>query len=346
MAVSASVQVRSLAKAVATAFAAAPLSDEERRPARIAITDLPWACPPLITSLVLEGTSMQDHFDAPVAVEPRALHRFWTEALRQMWHEPSRVLKNGAYASLGSAMPRVRLGQRAFRFSAPVGAPSQIDVTAAVTLSLEVAQCALVSFPVFHVEQSDDSYVVELPDGMRFGVENGRPLVDSPFVFDARGQVIEMLHAPRGAMTDVCHYDSIAAVRSVLYSHPASFAQFDAVDQALQALRYLSLGGYCPELTTAMVAKPMEILRLRELEAVYFEALDVIRAQGISDRAKLETLRQLLVPAAMSIAKFKREIFSAASFPFSMAPGRTEQIEANLVTLYQSEVPQGLQRPI
>lgn len=344
--ITAAAQVRLLASAVATALAAAPLSDEERHPQRIAIVDLPWACPPLITDEALDG-SLQDYFDAPVVTTPEALYRFWVTATRQLWHEPSRLLKGGVYEALGAAMPRSKLGVRAFRFSAPAGAPARIDESAAVVLALEVAQCARVSFPMFHVEHTDDAYVVEAAGGVRFGVENGRPLISTPFEYAARGQVDTLLRAPRGEMTYACHYDQIAAVRSILYSHPDKFKHnFNALDQALQALRYLSLGSYCPELVRAMVVKPGDVQRQKDAEAALYEALDTIRAPSLADRSKLATLRSLLVPSVMTAAKYKQLVFSSNRLPFTMAPGKARQIEDNLVMLYKAEVPTGLQRPI
>jgi hypothetical protein len=343
--ITAAAQVRLLADAVATSVAAAPLLDEERHPQRIAIVDLPWACPPLITDEALDG-GLQDFFDAPVPVTPEDLHRFWVTATRQLWHEPSRLLKNGVYEALGAAMPRAKLGVRAFRFSVPAGAPAQVDESAAVTLALEVAHCARVSFPVSYLRHDDDNYVV-MVNGGRFGVENGKPLIPTPFSFDARGQVDTLLRAPRGELTYACHYDQIAAVRSILYSHPDKFKHcFNALDQALQALRYLSLGGYCPELVRAMVVKPVDVQRQKDAEAALYEAIDTIRDTRLNDRSKLATLRNLLVPAAMTVAKYKQLVFSSSRLPFTMAPGKARQIEDNLVMLYKAEVPTGLQRPI
>lgn len=346
MRISASTQVRGLANAVAVAFASANLTDAERHPqGGIEHTDLPWACPPLITSLILDG-ALQDHLDAPINVTANALHQFWMQTMHQMWHEPSRVMRNGTFANLGAAMPQVKMGQRALRFSQPIGAPSQIDQSAGIMLSLEVAHCAAISLPVKEVFSDDSNYRVITADGYIFGVGDGRPLTVSPWTYDASGTVTDLLTAPRGEMSYTCHYDQIAAVRSIVHTNAKKFPyNFDAMDQALQTLRYLSLGGYCPELTTALVVKPLEVMAWREKEFAYREALDVLKS-SMSDRAKLFTLRDKLVPQVMTVAKFKREVFSSSTFPFSMAPGKTEEIVANLVALYKNEVPQGLQQAV
>lgn len=344
MAVSAPSQVRALAKAVATAFAAANLTDEERHPPRIDITDLPWACPALVSDLELDGIPLQAYLDAPVEVESRRLFHFWTEATRMLWFEPSRVMKNGVYAGLGQAMPKVKLGQRALRFSAPIGAPSSVDHTAAVTLALEVAHTAYLSLPVRDVIENDDDYVVETADGLRFGVYGGRSLVLNSFEFDARGMVPDLLRSPRGEISYHCHYDQIAAVRSVLYSHPGRFAEFEALDAALQALRYLSLGGHCPELVTQMTLRPADVQRLREQERLLSDAFEVLRAD-ISDKAKLNTMHQILVPAVISETGFRRFVFASKEFPFALALGKLGEIEGKLRDLYKEKIPPSLQRP-
>lgn len=346
MRVSAAAQVRGLAKAVAVAFASANLTEAEKHPeGGIAHRDLPWACPPLITPLVLDG-ALQDHLDAPLPVTADALYAFWVATMRQMWHEPSRVLKGGTFANLGAAMPQAKMGQRALRFSAPIGAPARIDETSGVVLSLEVAHCAAISLPVMDVFTDDSSYIVTAAGGRRFGVGAGLPLIDSPWRYDATNMVTDLLLAPRGEVSYTCHYDQIASVRSILHTNAKKFPHnFEAVDQALQALRYLSLGGYCPELTTALVVKPLEVMMWKEKEYAYREALDVIRT-GMSDRAKLYALRDKLVPQVMTVAKFKREIFSAAQFPFSMAAGKAQEIETNLIALYKNEIPQSLQQAV
>ena len=75
MAVSAPSQVRSLAKAVATAFAAANLTEEQRNPPGIDVTDLPWACPALVSDLTLDGIPLNDYLDVAVSMDWRSSAR-------------------------------------------------------------------------------------------------------------------------------------------------------------------------------------------------------------------------------------------------------------------------------
>lgn len=346
MIVSASKQVRGLAKAVAVAFASAGLTDAERSPqGGIAHTDLPWACPPLLTPLQLDGY-LQDHFDVPLPIEARALHRFWVETMDQMWKQPGRLVRAGTLANLGTAMASVKTGQRAFRFSIPAGCPAAISEDAGLILSLEVAHAARISLPVADVTESATDYLVTTADGLEFGVKNGRPLIDTPWTMVSR-DVPGLLESPRGETSYTCHHDQLASVRSIIHTCAHKFPHnFDALDQALQALRFLSLGGYCPELTHELIVQPMETLQMREKESAYFDAIDIIRSKVMSDRSKLYSLKDKLVPQAMTVSKFKREVFSAATFPFSMAPGKSDEIETNLVALYKNEIPTGLQRPL
>lgn len=345
MAVSAPSQVRSLAKAVATAFAAANLTEEQRNPPGIDITDLPWACPALVSDLTLDGIPLNDYLDAPVETDATRLYRFWVESTRQLWYEPSRLLKNGVYAALGLAMPKVKLGQRALRFSLPIGAPSQVDHTAAVTLALEVAHTAYLSLPIVNVIETNDDYLVEMADGMRFGVEAGRPLLSTQFEFDARGMVPDLLRSPRGEMTYTCHYDQIAAARSVLHSHPGRFAEFDALDTALQALRYLSLGGHCPELIAQMTIRPTDMMHLREQERLLSLAIETLK-EDMPDRARLATVHQILVPTVLSETAFRKFVFASSQFPFALALGKLEEIEDKLRAMYKEKIPTSLQRSI
>jgi hypothetical protein len=346
MAISAAQQTRVIAKAIAHDFAAAPLTSEERNPQRIVHTQLPWTVPPLRTNLALNGQDIQHMLDAPVPTDAKHLLRFWKLTLKQMWTTPSQVMRNGTMANLTSALPKVKMGQRALRFSEPAQEAGLIDPIAAIQLSLEVAHTAYISLPVVDMVEDENTYVVTLADGTEFGVRDGLPVVDSPWKTHAKGLILDLLETPRGQASYVCHFDQIASVRSVIHEYPEKFPHnFDALDLGLQALRYLTLNGHCPELTTAMVMKPMEVAVWREKENAYMEALEVINSQ-LNDRAKLYTLQALLVPLVMSMSKFRREIFSASNYPFTMPAGRAEIIATNLRKLYMAEVPTAMQRQL
>jgi hypothetical protein len=339
---SASSQVRSLAKAVSAAFAASALTDEEKSPGKIEITDLPWQAPPLITPHMLSGGALQDYFDAPLPLDQALLHAFWTTTLAEMWYRPSTLLKRGILAGTGRAMPAVRHGQRAFRFARPAGWPTCEDL-AGVSFSLEVAHAARVSLPIKDFVSDDDNYFAVFADGAVIGVKDGLPACVSPWTMDASGIVQELLLMPRGEVSYACEYDQLAAVRSVLHVHQARFPHnFQALDQALQALRLLSLGGYCPELLHALRLSALDIRTAKERERALFSALDVIDAE-ISDRSKLVTLRDLLVPDVLSVTTFKRHIFASDTYPFTLARGKLGTIRDWVVEQYQ-QLPVELQK--
>lgn len=341
---SAAAQVRALAKAVSTAFAASNLTEEEKAPGRIEITDLPWMAPPLITPQLLSGARLQDFFDAPMPVDEHRLHAFWVKTLDDMWQRPSSLLRRGIIANTSASVPQMRVGQRAFRFSHPMGCPSQIDDSAGVTFSLEVAHTAIISLPIRHVVSDDSNYFAELPGGGLIGVRDGRPLHSPFWDVSYENQVGDMLCTPRGDVSYLCEYDQLASLRSVLHVHRKSFPDnFEALDQALQALRLLSFGGHCPELLRAMRATPRDLAVAREQERALRDAIDAAESV-MSDRSKLQTLRALLVPTVLPVSGFRRHIFSSDQYPFTLAHGKMDTITSWLKSHYQAQIPADLQR--
>jgi hypothetical protein len=343
--VTAAAQVRALAKAVSAAFAASVLTDAEKSPGKIEITDLPWQAPPLITPQLLSGAALQDYYDAPLPLDQHALHAFWVKTLTDMWYRPSSlyVRGRGALTNCGKAMPHVRVGQRVFRFARPAGWPV-LDEMAGAMFSLEVAHAARTSLPVKDVIEDDDSYFVEFEDGMQIGVKAGRPACESPWQAPVAGMVPDLLTMPRGAADHQCYYDQLASVRSVLHVHRDRFPHnFQALDDALQALRLLSFGGYCPELLQAMQVSPIEMARHREHERALADCLEVIELEAMSDRAKLQSLRAVLVPAVLSVSAFKKYVFAGDQFPFTLARGRIDAIRSWLQTRYLA-LPDDVQR--
>lgn len=330
--IGAQAQVRSIAKAVATAFASTELTAEDLAPQQIVHTDLDWTVPPLITDLKLAGNSLQAFYDAPLAVTEDGLFQFWRSTLDVMATEPSALMHGGTMATARRTMPRVRLGGRAFRFATPLGHPARVDEMAGVNFSLEVAHAAYLSLPVVDLVSDDDNYFVETPDGKRFGVIDGRPGIESSWGA-APGMVQELLRMPRGETTHQCMFDQIAMVRSMLHTYRDAFKQFQAVDSALQALRYLSYGGYCPQLTLQMQVAPADVSAARARRQALVDAIEVMES-NIPDRNKLKTLRLLLVPAAMTITAFRRTIFSSPDYPYTMELSKATAILTHLKEEY------------
>lgn len=338
-----STQVRALAKAISTALAAAGLSQEELFPGQIAHTDLPWAAPPLRTSLLLGGVPLQDYLDSPVRLEEAKLEGFWRQTLAQMWYEPSRLVRKGAIANCAWAMPRAALAQRMLRFSVPAGWPQHTSELAGAQFTLELAHTAAISLPYDQLQCDDSNYWVRLRSGLTIGIADGKILTESPWEMDVSGQVLDLLEMTRGAVSYDCHFDQIASVRSVLYTHQGRFRQnFEALDLALQALRLLATGQHCPALTQVMRVAPVDMALQREREHALHESLEVL-ASDMSGRDKLRTMHSLLVPVVLTETGFRRCIFSGRQYPFTMAAGKEEALRQWLIETYQ-QLPAELQK--
>ena len=341
--ISASAQIRSLAKAVSAAFAASALSDEERNPGRIEITDLPWVAPPLLCRAPLGGVPLSDYLNVPVALDEAQLHRFWIRTLDDLWNRPSSARRRGMFANCSWAMPKLKLGQRAFLFSPPVGYPASMEMSAGAMFSIELAQAAANSLPVADVVSDNDNHYVELASGLVIGVRNGLVACESPWSMDVAGMVPDMLETTRGEADYTCRFDQLAMLRSVLNVHRRRFPEFQGIDYALQALRILSLGGHCPELMTEMRLAPVDMPRMRAAEQALRDSIELVDTLTVSDRSKLQIWHNLLVPEVISASKFKHHIFAGAQYPFSLAQTKLEAIKAWLIQQYQA-LPANLQR--
>lgn len=341
--ISAPAQIRSLAKAVSAAFSTTALSDEERMPGRIEITDLPWVAPPLDCRATLGGVPLSDYLNVPVALDERSLQRFWIKTLDDLWHRPTSAIRRGAFANCAWAMPKVRPGQRAFLFSTPVGYPSSLDMTAGAMFSMELAAACASSLPVLDVVRDDDNYYVVLAGSEIIGVKDGRPACESPWGMDVSGMVPDMLETSRGEADYTCRFDQLASIRSVLNVHRKRFPEFQGIDYALQALRLLSLGGHCPELVTQMRLAPLDLPRLRNAERALRDSIELLDDMAISDRSKLTIWHNLLVPEVISASKFRQHVYAGGQYPFSLAQAKLDAIRAWLESQYR-ELPADLQR--
>ena len=342
--ISAQSQVRSLAKAVSAAFAASTLTTEEKNPGKIAVADLPWQAPPLIADMLLSGAPLSAYLDAPVKVEANKLYAFWTKTLGDMFREPSRLLRRGTLYNCGTFLPALQPGQRALRFCRPAGHPHYLSEQSGVILSLEVAHAARTSLPLRDFVSDDNSYYAVLSDDRIIGVRDGLPYGNTPWQEDCSGQIPDLLRMPRGEPDYACRYDQIAALRSVLHVNRKAFPEnFEALDLALQSLRVLSFGGYCPALIDEMYVAPMDVADLRVKERALRSCLEILPVM-MSDRKKLQAMHDALVPEVLSETSFKRFIYSGEQFPYTLVTGRLDAIGAWLLEQYQSRVPAELQQ--
>lgn len=311
------------------------LTDDEKVPRQIENTDLPWTTPPLTTSLTLGRADLQSYFDVPLPVGQEDLIRFWKETLVLMDQSPSRLLHRGVLVTTKGTMPYVKPGTRAFRFSTPLGYPDMLSPDAGVVFSLEVAHAAYISLGITERVMDQNNYYVTLRNGVQIGVKDGRPCTPCAFDFDASGMVLDLLETSRGTSNQTCMYDQLAFARSLLHSHADKFRRdFEAIDYALQALRYLTQGGYCPDLITRIQQAPQDLRLIREQSRAVLEAIDTMHAE-ISDKSKLMSIEATLVPLVMKISAFRATIFSSPSYPFTMEAGKTEKITTALTELYE-----------
>lgn len=338
-------QVRALAKMVARAFAAADLPDEVRHSHKIELTNLLWQVPPLMTGVTLGGEPLEEYFNHPLSFDPKDMMKFWQQAMIDLWHQPSLAIKGGTYRGISSVLKSSKIGSRVFRFALPPGCPGPLGLTSGIQLSLEVAHAVFVSLPIRRRELTIDSYWVETADGQRFGVQDGRPLVDSPWTYEAKAEVLDFLELARGPVSVECHHDQLAALRSILHVHKSQFrSDFAGLDMALQALRYLSWGTHCPDMVTAVqeVKTDMPLLRMRE--QAMRDAREAMESTRLNDKQKLETIRTLLVPTVMGLTKFRRFIYASDHFPFTLTRDKDNAIREWLREYYETEVPENLRR--
>jgi hypothetical protein len=337
-------QVRSLARAIANGIALADLDSEEVAPGRIVHTDLPWTVPGLQVGAQLAGAEVQDFLDAPLSVDPVKLAAFWHKTLYDLWHTPGTQLRKGYI--LNTCQFRLwRQGQRMLRFAMPPGSDDmQLELTTGLQLSMEVAHTAYISLPVRHFVRTDDDYFVELANGQEFGVRAGRPIIESPWQYDGRGQMYDLAEMPRGPTSYACQHDQIAHVRSLIYVHKERFkANFEGLDVALQAMRFLTNNTPCPDLLPQVRRAPVTTQLDKERERILWDAISVMES-SMADRAKLIALESLLVPTVMSLSKFRRAIFSSPRYPFTMTIQKHDAVLNTVRQLYETEVPCSLKR--
>lgn len=338
--ISAAAQIRSLAKAVSAAFAASNLTEEEKSPGRIEITDMSWQAPPLLTDAAIDGVPLQGFLDVPLALTQEDCRRFWTDGLNMMWHNPSRLMRRGVIAAGGPALSKLKLGQRNLRFPQPAGWPGEMDQTAGALFSMEVAHAAAISLPVSRYVQEEDDYFVEFGDGSRIGVANGRVIGDTPWDASVRGMVPDLASMLRGQADCIPRFDQLASLRSVLHVHQKRFpTNFEGLDLALQALRLLSLGSYCPDLIKEMYIAPLDMMTVRAQEIALRESIQVIAERDMSDRSKLRVMFSQLVPGTLTLTSFRQNIFHSEQYPFTLAAGRMDDIEAWLRKQYEIRIP-------
>lgn len=339
-------QMRSLAKAVALAFSSSDITPEEASSNVLTHTDIPWSNPPLKCYDSLEDVPLSFYFDCPMIVEDgMRLHEFWRTAMDALFERGRHVISHGAFQGLNKAT-KASLGQKAFRFSIPEGYPFEMPAYTGVCFSLEAAHTAKLSIGLADFVDEDDNYFAVLPNGQIIGVKDGVPaLPGTRWDVPAKGLVQDFLTTPRGATTYDCLYDQVARTRSLLWEHKKRFRDWQALDYSLQALRKLSLGSYCPPLLGASQTAIIDVMVLQARELALRQAMEVMTLNTISDRAKVLTVQQLLIPLVTSKATFRLKVYNSGPvIPYTIQDRVMQKISVWLRHEYETHIPNNLKR--
>lgn len=326
-----------LALQVSEALVKVGMTQDDILVGEIKHTDLPWQIPPLLVEAPLFGVPLADYFSRSISVNAEALLVLWGDALMGMRNNPSKILDFDGYRSSSYVIPGVRTNERQLYLSLPAGFPHGIEDLAAVTLSLEAAHLLHGNVRVREFVSDDDNYYAVLPDGIEVGIKEGLPTVASD-IWDmpVSGMVQEMLRMPRGAVWEGCDYDIIAKVRSVIWDYQKIFPEFEALDWALQALRVMD--GQKEMLSAIYNLKKTAYNRKVRIEALA-DAVRVSNQLSISDRQRIELLRNLLVPLVITSGQFTKLIYSYHStVPAMLAEKVLNRIRSAVQDMHDNEV--------
>ena len=335
--------IRSLEKAVNTAFFRAGLKTGDLYGGPIKHVSLPWQGPPLKSQDMLLGVPLEDYLLTPIPVNTTQVHSWWVSTLRGLYNDPAKIVDSrGEYKDIRRIFGEPYGGQHKFRFSMPAGFPRIEDAYAGVTFSLEVADAIMNSLP-WLATRSENDYYVTSPDGLDIGVKAGRPAIESGWDADCSGMVWDFLAMPRGRISTICMFEPVDKLRSLLHENAKAFKEFQGVDYALQALRLLYRRGQrCCILHTA-VAVGREQPDYFAKEKALKQAVETMARVNISDRSKVAMLYSQLVPAVFSESGFSAKIYNLAKVaPYTLADSTVNRIN-NRIALELAKLPIHLQ---
>lgn len=298
-------------------------------------TNFDWQVPAIKCSDTLNGFPLFNYFQQPFSVNEQAFFRFWEETLYAMHGNPSSVWSDGGYKYPTRAM-RFTKAIASFLFAMPDGAPGFVSEYAGVVFSLECANLYSMTSGVADVVSSGDDYYVITRSGRKIGVEGGLPLAaKDAWDYSASGVVEELLYQPRGAILNRCEYSVIDKVRCLVYQNKEKFPEYEGINQALQALRFLQAdSSLLAALRTLKQVKESYHYKSNRLQ----EALDVLSDLKMSDRQKITSAKEILVPEVMGRGKFSKLVYPYhAEIPPSLKPGKVFQIIEKLKTFAEQE---------
>ena len=339
-------QVRSLERAVNSAFFLAGLRSADLYGGDIKHTNLPWQCPPLKSQERLLGVPLEQYFECHLPVDTSSVYDVWVNTMQLMYIAPLKAISpEGEMRSLRRILGLPYPGQHKFRFSVPDGFPKPDDIYAGITFSLEMADMLMNSTPWIATRTENDYYVTS-DKGQIIGVKGGRPAVQTPWDADCSGMVWEFLSMPRGRITKLCLYDPLDKLRSLLHEHKKDFKEFIALDYALQALRLLyKHGTQCRILSTA-VHLHKEGPNLLSKQRALGTAQKIMLRLDISDRAKIAMLYAEMVPSVYTETGFSVKIYNLGRVaPYTLADSVVERIN-NRIAAEIAKLPIDLQETL
>lgn len=270
-------------------------------------TDLPWQVPPLVVEAPLFGASLSEYLNRPTLVQIDGMVNLFSDALADLRNAPGKVLTTEGYRGLYQALPYIKKNERHLYLSMPDGFPGAVSEYAGVNLAMECAHILRTNAKVSDFVSDDDNYYAVLPDGMEIGIKDGLPSVwYDQWDLPVSGMVQELLTQPRGALWEGCDYNVISKVRSVCTIYQKVLREFEAIDWAVQALRVID--GERELLRAVRSIKNVAYERGARMTALE-EAVKVMNMPALTDRQKIEALKNLLVPDIMSPPQFSKQIY-------------------------------------
>lgn len=325
-----------LSRLVVEALVQAGFTQDDVLSGGIEFTNLPWQVPPLVIDAPMFGIPLSEYIDRAVYVNTEALTELWSDALLNMKNKPDKVLTFEGYRAASRAIPNVRLNERPMYLSPPEGFPAGITDLAATMLSLECAHLLRRNSRISSFTADDDNYFAELPEGIEVGIKEGLPaLYFDIWDIPVTGMVEEMLRTPRGTIFEGCDWNITSKVRSLVYTYQKSFRDYEALDWAIQALR--AIEGDRELLQAVRDIRKVAYNRRVRLDALA-QAVQVVDSIAMTDRQRIDTLKNLLVPEVISSAQFSRTIYPVNATPPAVLMDKVlERIRVAVKQLHHEE---------
>lgn len=298
--------------------------------------NLPWQVPPLQTPLSLNSMLLQTVWDRKQKVDTGALFEFWSTGLHALYHNPREMGHEYGWQRASRVLNNSTIGDRNLRFSLPEEWPKPVAWAGAL-FSVEAAYllhtCS--DMPVIR-EDATDTFYVDTEHGP-IGLSGGVPACESSWDDPMYGMLESFLGSPRGFITTTQRYDLLAKLRSLLHTHAQRFAEFDAVDMAIQTLRYLEGPAKNDHLNTAIIEMVPVVRNTQRSIGIVDDCRNIMAEWESSDRTKVLQVHGRLVPEVVSEHRFAKEIWNLQNNPpISMRASSLERINSNLKTLRRS----------